>query len=95
MTPILTREELRKAIEQFLAGELGASALATWAFDQFYAAEEAGLVYEPGSEQIIGEILDELMWADSTPFVLEVEAARRLHERLNRSVSHGRDEQSA
>ena len=92
MTTILTREELRQAIERFLDGELGASALATWAFDQFYAAEEAGLVYEPGSEEIIGEVLDELMWADSAPFVLEAAAARRLQERLNRSVSRAHEE---
>ena len=82
MTTILTRAELRQAIERFLAGELEASALARWAFDQFYAAEEDGLVYEPGFEELIGEVLDELMWADSAPFVLEADAARRLQERL-------------
>jgi hypothetical protein len=87
MTTILTREELRKAIERFLSGELGAPALAAWAFDQFYAAEEDVLVYEPGSEEIIEEVLDELMWADSAPFALEAAAARRLQERLNRSLS--------
>ncbi len=85
MTTILTRAELRQAIERFLAGELEAPALARWAFDQFYAAEEDGLVYESGFEELIGEVLDELMWADSAPFVLEAEAARRLQERLNRS----------
>jgi len=82
MTAILNREALRAEIERFVQGAHSGQALAAWAFDRFYAQEEDRLAYEPGYETVIDEVLEELMWGDSPPFTLEVEAARRLQQRL-------------
>ncbi len=85
MTAVLTREELKRAIERFTAGRLAIPSLAAWAFDQFYAAEEEELSYEAGFEETIAGVLDELMWSDSPPFGLTVDDAARLREYLDRA----------
>lgn len=82
MIPVLTRDMLRREIERFIGGSLSRGALAAWAFDQFYAAEEERIVYESSYEGVVDDVLDVLMWGDSPPFVLDAEAARQLIHRL-------------
>ena len=82
MTAVLTRVELIGQIERFVAGQLNGQALARWAFDRFYQREEGTLTYEPGFGAAIDAVLEELTWADSTPFVLTVEQAEQLHRRM-------------
>lgn len=82
MTTILSREAVRAEIERFVQGALSGQALAAWAFAQFYAEEEGRLAYEAGYGAVIDNVLDELMWGDSPPFTLEVEAARHLQQQL-------------
>ena len=82
MSTVLTRDQLRERLDAFLEGTLSVHALAAWAFDQFYSQEEGTLVYEEGFEEVIGAVLDELMWADSAAFALDVEVARRLMRQI-------------
>lgn len=88
MSTILTRGDLRREIERFRQGELGAQVLAAWAFDQFYAAEEERIAYEAGYEATIGAVLDELMWSDSPPFELDHAQAQSLLDRLEMPAEH-------
>jgi len=73
-------------IDRYLSGALSSKALATWAFNQFGDVEEELLSFEPGSEHISAEVIDQLMWADSVPFTLEAAAARSLKERLETGI---------
>ncbi|HZG68771.1 MAG TPA: hypothetical protein VEZ12_18660 [Herpetosiphonaceae bacterium] len=82
MKNTLTRLEVREQVERYLAGSLTRDALAAWAFKQFADQEEELLVYEVDQEALIEEMLDELMWADTTPFVLDSLTAQSLVERL-------------
>ncbi len=82
MNNILTRMEVWEQVERYLAGSLTRNTLAAWAFKQFADQEEELLVYEPGHEELIAEMLDELMWADAAPFALDFSTAQTLVERL-------------
>ncbi len=82
MKNTLTRLEVREQVERYLAGSLTRDALAAWAFKQFADQEEELLVYEVDQEALIEEMLDELMWADTAPFVLDSPTAQSLVERL-------------
>ncbi len=82
MSTELSRAALVAQIERYIQGSLSGPALAAWAFDQFYAEAEGRLTYEPGHQTIIDDVLDDLMWGDSPPFTLELEAARNLQRRL-------------
>lgn len=82
MNEALTRAAVREQIDLFVAGRLTAGQLATWAFDHFYQVAEGELSYEAGHEDLIEDVLDELMWGDSPPFVLDLPQARDLRERL-------------
>ena len=87
MTAELTRAAVRVEIERFLQGTRTRKALAAWAFDQFGDEAEGMLSYEAGMEDVIGEVLDELMWADSAPLVLEAATACEIQQRLDGGVA--------
>ena len=83
MTEVLNRATLRQQLERFAEGRLPAATLAAWAFDQFCDETEELLSYEPGYEELIADVLDKLMWADTTPFVLDQDTARELQRQLD------------
>ena len=91
MTLVLTRQAVREQIERFAGGTLSAKALAAWSFDQVCDEAEGLLTYEAGREELIDAVLDELVWADSAPFVLDVPAARELQRRLDDADSSSRE----
>ena len=91
MSTTLTREAIREQLNAFLLGKLSARRLAGWAFDCFCDQEEEALVYEPGFEGVIGEVLDQLVWVDSKPFMIEPAAAQALLERLAGPVTEGKN----
>ena len=82
MKNTLTRAEVHEQVERYLAGSLTRDALAAWAFKQFADQEEELVVYEVDQEALIEEMLDELMWADTSPFALDAPTAQSLVERL-------------
>jgi hypothetical protein len=86
MTTVLTRDEVRNQIERFIRGELRGELLAAWAFDQIYAEEEGGVEFEPGYAVAIDAILDELIFGDSPPFLLDEAHARRLIQQLDQAL---------
>jgi hypothetical protein len=79
---ILTRTAVVERIGQRLAGGLGDAALAAWAFESFYAVEAGAAALEIGSEQLLGDALDALMFGDDPAFQLNEEELRALAERL-------------
>jgi hypothetical protein len=79
---VLTRHIMGDQIRARLAGSLSAKALASWAFDSFYAEDMGELVLEPGAEEVLAETLDELMFADDDAFALDEAALRSLLERI-------------
>ena len=87
MTAVLTRADVREQIERFAAGTLPPEALAAWAFDQFCDETEGLVSYEAGFEELIGAVLDALMWMDSAPFGLDPAALRQLQQRLDNPVA--------
>ncbi len=87
MSEVLTRQAVRDQLTAFLDGKLSSQRLAGWAFDSFCDEEEELLVYEPGFEEVIAEVLDELVWVDSAPFTLEPEVASQLLRRLDNAVA--------
>ncbi len=87
MNTVLTRQLVREQIAAFLHGKLSMRKLAAWAFDRLCDQEEELLVYEPGFEKVIADVLDELMWVDSAPFSLEPDQAAVLVRRLDEAVA--------
>ena len=81
-TSILTREAVIVQIEGRLAGRIDDAALATWAFDRFYAQELGQEDYEVGAETAIADTLDALMFDDDPGFRLDQEELRALIARL-------------
>ncbi|NJN16040.1 MAG: hypothetical protein HC822_07025 [Oscillochloris sp.] len=69
-------------IEQRLSGQISAQALASWAFDRFYAIEEGVEVIAPEDEDVLGAVLDDLMFADEESFALDDTDLRRFIARL-------------
>lgn len=87
MNGVLTRQDVREQLAGFLDGRLSTQRLAAWAFDSFCDEEEELLVYEPGYDEVIADVLDELVWVDSAPFTLDPEVARELLRRLDNAVA--------
>lgn len=79
---VLTRSAVIAKIEARLAGQLSDAALATWAFDRFYAIELENEVYEEGMEDQIADVLDTLMFDDDPSFQLDEEELRGLITQL-------------
>ena len=79
---IVTRNDVRNQLEQYLAGALNAEQLAGWAFDRFYALEQGAESVEAADAEVIAATLDELMFADAAPFALTAEDVQRLIARL-------------
>jgi hypothetical protein len=76
------RNDVMVKINERLRGQIGDAALATWAFDLFYAIEQGEEEVEAGDNDLIAEALDELMFADEKPFALDDADLRRLIARL-------------
>jgi hypothetical protein len=82
-TPALvTRDLVRAQVEARLAKRLNDAQLAGWAFDRFYRIEVGEQRYEPGSEELLADTLDELMFSDEPGFALDEEGLRMLVARL-------------
>ena len=79
---VITRTALARQIEARLAGRLDDAALATWAFDRFYAEELGSEAYESGAEAAIADVLDALMFDDDPGFRLDEAEMRALLARL-------------
>jgi hypothetical protein len=82
----LHRATVIHQIERFLNDEVSPQALAAWAFDQICDREEELLTYEPGYDEVIGAVLDDLMWADEPTFRLDHDTARALQTRLEHAI---------
>jgi hypothetical protein len=80
--PVLGRQEVVAQLRERLAGRLDAKALAAWAYARFYEEEMEQLSLEPGADDLLREVLDELMFADDESFDLDDEALRTLLVRL-------------
>lgn len=78
----LTRSDVRAKIAARLAGTLSAAALASWAFNRFYAIELGSENYESNAEEAISAALDALMFSDDPGFGLEPPALHDLIEQL-------------
>lgn len=80
----LTRQQI---IDRLRAAdsEAGLRALPAWAFEQFYAAEDGRLAFEPGYRHVIGTVLDDLMFGDDPAFALTPPDAARLIGVLERA----------
>ncbi|MBC8077130.1 MAG: hypothetical protein H7Y32_13725 [Chloroflexales bacterium] len=80
--PVLGRQELVAQVQARLAGSLDANSLAAWAYARFYEEEMEQLSLEPGADDLLREVLDELMFADDASFALDDNALRALLARL-------------
>ena len=80
----LTRAAVIEQIRERLAGRLSSSALASWAFDQFYAVELGHEHYEAGAEPAIADALDALMFDDDRDFRLGEEELQTLAAQLGK-----------
>lgn len=79
---ILTSSEIIAQLEQRLAEQISAAALAKWAFATFYALEQGELTVVEAEAAHIGEALDTLMFADDARFALDEAGLRQLIARL-------------
>jgi hypothetical protein len=79
---MITATELITQIERRLANEISNEALAAWAFDRFYELELSEDDPAEAEDGPIGEILDELMFADEPDFALSEVDLQRLLTRL-------------
>lgn len=75
---VITRNAVADQIEQRLSGAMTDDALASWAFDQFYAVELGLACFEACAEERIAAVLDALMFNDHDAFRLNEEELRRL-----------------
>lgn len=82
----LNRATVTQQIERFTHNQLSPQALAAWAFDQICDEEEELLEYEPGYDEVIAAVLDDLMWADEPTFRLDHDTARALQMRLEQAT---------
>ena len=80
---MLTNTDVITQIERRLAGTLSAAALSEWAFDRFYALEQAEETVDEVYAEVIGEVLDDLMFADDDDFALEPADLQRMIARLH------------
>jgi len=79
---IISCHAVSARIEARLAGQLDDAALASWAFDRFYAQELGAEHYEAGAEAVIADSLDALMFGDDPGFRLDEEELRALIAQL-------------
>jgi hypothetical protein len=82
---ILARSAVIAKLEDRLAGRIDDAGLAAWAFDAYYAIEQAELEVEAADAEPIAEALDDLMFADEPSFALDEADLRRLIARLQES----------
>ncbi len=90
---VLTRQDILTQLHAAMVGKLTEQQLAAWAFEQFYAEEAGRLEFEPGYRQIIGAVLDELMFGDAESFRLKNEDFQRLREQLEQAEAQPADEE--
>lgn len=79
---LIERSAVAAKIEARLAGQVSVAALASWAFDRFYAEELGTEAYELGAEATIADALDALMFSDDPGFGLTEDELRGLLEQL-------------
>lgn len=75
---VITRDMVADQIDERLSGAITDDALASWAFDQFYAVELGLACFEACAEERIAAVLDALMFNDHDAFRLNEEELRRL-----------------
>jgi len=79
---VTTRTTVAARIAARLSGQITDKALATWAFDRFYAEELGNESYESGAEAAIADALDTLIFGDDPGFRLDEEELRALVAQL-------------
>lgn len=79
---MLTRNDVITWIEARLAGRIDDRELAGWAFERFYAEEQGEESFAEEDAELIGEVLDDLMFADEAAFALDRTALQAMIERL-------------
>jgi hypothetical protein len=79
---ILARSTVIAQLEDRLAGRVDDKALASWAFDSYYALEQGTLQVDPADADPIADALDDLMFADDPSFALDEADLLRLIARL-------------
>lgn len=67
------------------AGKISDKQLAAWAFERFYAVEAGTEELDPHDAEVIGIILDELMFCDDPHFALDDSMLQQLLTRLTTS----------
>jgi hypothetical protein len=80
--PILTRPQVAQQIMSHLVGQISAAKLSSWAFDHFYQLELEAEQLEPGHEELLEYVLDELMFGDDPHFQIDENGLRALVARL-------------
>jgi hypothetical protein len=78
----LAGAEVEQQIRARLAGAISGAQLAKWAFDRFYQLELGVAQPEPGREELLERVLDELMFSDEAGFELDEAGLRDLLARL-------------
>lgn len=76
------RDDIIAKINARFSGQISPAALATWAFDIFYAIDQGEEVVDAEGSDAIADVLDELMFADEAPFALGDADLRRMIARL-------------
>ncbi|NTV63363.1 MAG: hypothetical protein HGA65_07470 [Oscillochloris sp.] len=79
---MIHRNDITAKIYERLSGQINDATLAAWAFDHFYAIEQAEEEVEANAQELVADALDELMFADEKPFALDDADLRRLIARL-------------
>jgi hypothetical protein len=79
---MIHRNDIIAKLNERLGGQLSDAAIAAWAFDLFYAIDQGDEEVHPDDSDPIADALDELMFADETPFALGDADLRRLIARL-------------
>jgi hypothetical protein len=80
--PILTRTQVAEQLISHLSGQISAAKLSSWAFDHFYQLELEAEQLEPGHEELLEYVLDELMFGDDPHFQIDESGLRALVTRL-------------
>lgn len=78
----MVRSAIIAQIQQHMAGAIDAAALAAWAFNQFYAIEQAEAELPPAEAACIMDVLDALMFGDDPHFALNRSDLQRLIAQL-------------
>jgi hypothetical protein len=80
--PVVMRELVREKLAELRARTLNSTQLAAWAFEQFYKVESGSVRYEPGYEEMLADVIDELIFGDEAGFELGDQDLGALMERL-------------